>query len=159
FSPDGNSIAFTWDGEQGDNADIWVKQIGNESMQRLTTDPAAELWPRWSPDGRWIAFIRPGGLYLIPSLGGAERKITQLDSTPGILRQMPNWTPDSEWLAVSDRSSPVEPFGIWLVARETGERRKLTAPPAVTDLDRSPAISPDGETVVFTRNSGGVDRL
>jgi Tol biopolymer transport system component/DNA-binding winged helix-turn-helix (wHTH) protein len=159
FSPDGNSIAFTWDGEQGDNADIWVKQIGNESMHRLTTDPAVELWPRWSPDGRWIAFIRPGGLYLIPSLGGAERKITQLDSTSGILRQMPNWTPDSEWLAVSDRSSPAEPFGIWLVARETGVRRKLTKPPAVTDLDRSPAISPDGETVVFTRNSGGVDRL
>jgi len=159
FSPDGNSIAFTSDGEQGDNVDIYVKQIGNESMHRLTTDPAVELWPRWSPDGRWIAFIRTGGLYLIPSLGGAERKITQLNNSAGILTQMPNWTPDSEWLAVSDRSSPAEPFGIWLINRETGEKRKLTAPPAVTDLDRSPAISPDGETVVFTRNSGGVDRL
>src|SRR5262245_5155532 len=127
FSPDGNSIAFTWDGEQGDNVDIWVKQIGNESMRQLTTDPAVERWPRWSPDGRWIAFIRPGGLYLIPSLGGAERKITQLDNSAGTVR-LPNWTRDSEWLAVSDRSSPAEPFGIWLIKRETGERRKLTAP-------------------------------
>jgi Tol biopolymer transport system component/DNA-binding winged helix-turn-helix (wHTH) protein len=155
FSPDGNSIAFTWDGEQGDNVDIYVKQIGNESIQRLTTDPAAERLPRWSPDGRWIAFIRPDGLYLIPSLGGAERKIAQLDNRYNdwtVWRCMFNWSPDSEWLAVRDRSSPAEPYGIWLIERETGEKRKLTAPPAVAGIDFLPAISPDGKTVVFFRS-------
>jgi Tol biopolymer transport system component/DNA-binding winged helix-turn-helix (wHTH) protein len=163
FSPDGNSIAFTWDGEQGDNVDIWVKQIGNESMHRLTTDPAAEHWPRWSPDGRYIAFIRQGGLYLIPSLGGAERKIATLEkfSTTDLepRARMPNWTPDSEWLAVVDRSSTAEPFGIWLVARGTGEKRRLTTPTSSTETDRSPAISPDGKMVVFARASGDVGRL
>lgn len=131
-------------------------------MLRLTTDPAAEHWPRWSPDGRWIAFIREGGLYLIPSLGGTERKIASLEnsSTDWNARMwMPNWTPDSEWLAVMDRSSSAEAFGIWLIARETGEKHKLTAPPLLTDSDRSPAISPDGKTVVFARVSGGVGRL
>ncbi len=159
FAPDGNSIAFTWDGEQGDNTDIYVKQIGNESMLRLTTDPAIEHWPRWSPDGRHIAFIRRGGLYLIPSLGGAERKITTLDTLyPTDWASSISWTPDGEWLAVMDRSSPTEPFGIWLVARETGEKRKLTTPPAITDSDRFPAISPDGKTLVFARTSGGTGR-
>ena len=161
FAPDGNSIAFTWDGEHGNNTDIYVKQIGNESMRRLTTDPAVEHWPRWSPDGRFIAFIRQGGLFLIPSLGGAERKIATVDSLYGTdWASSMCWTPDGEWLALMDRSSRAEPFGIWLVARETGEKRKLTTPPAVTISDRFPAISPDGKTVVFARapTSGGHGR-
>lgn len=114
FSPDGNQIAFVWDGEN--NQDIYVKQLGNESLLRLTTHPAADLWPCWSPDG--------------------------------------------EWLAVQDKSSPAEPAGIFLVARATGEKRKLTAPPAAAHADRFPAISPDGKTVAFVRfSSSGVGDL
>ncbi|MGC2185531.1 MAG: protein kinase [Terriglobales bacterium] len=59
FSPDGNQIAFTWDGEKRENADIYVKLIGTSSPPlRLTTDPAADFSPAWSPDGRFIAFLR-----------------------------------------------------------------------------------------------------
>jgi WD40-like Beta Propeller Repeat len=45
FSPDGNQIAFVWDGEKGDNADIYVKSIGGESPLRLTSDPAIDIRP------------------------------------------------------------------------------------------------------------------
>jgi Tol biopolymer transport system component/DNA-binding winged helix-turn-helix (wHTH) protein len=164
FSPDGNQIAFVWDGEKGDNQDIYVKQLGNESRLRLTTNPAAELWPCWSPDGRSIAFTREqtegSGLYLIPSLGGAERRITQLSSVANFYFYQMSWSPDGEWLAVQDRSLPEEPPGIFLVARATGEKRKLTSPPAEAHADRSPAISPDGKTVAFVRFiSSGVGDL
>ncbi len=162
FSPDGNQIAFVWDGGKEDNPDIYVKQLDNESLLRLTTNPAADLWPCWSPDGRYIAFTRElkegAGLYLIPSLGGAERRISQLSSGAG-LNQI-SWSPDGDWLAIQDKSSPEEPPGIFLVARETGERRKLTSPPAVAHADRFPAISPDGKTVAFVRFiSSGVGDL
>lgn len=156
FSPDGNQIAFVWNGERGDNADIYVKQIGNETLVRLTTHPAQDRSPFWSPDGRWIAFTRRAsdeiGLYLIPSLGGVERKLAVLPPLSILESPVPlSWTPDSEWLAVRDKSSPQEPYGIWLVARETGEKRRLTTP-QTNYGDGQPAISPDGKTALFTRD-------
>ncbi len=57
FSPDGNQIAFVWDGETG-NDDIYVQLVGAGTPLRLTTDPASDRNPAWSPDGRFVAFIR-----------------------------------------------------------------------------------------------------
>src|SRR5436190_12395872 len=88
LSPDGNQVAFTWTGPKQDNQDIYVQMIGSGSPLRLTTDPRAYYNAVWSPDGRWIAFLRgepplsflSGGslsmqsgrseLQLIPPLGG-----------------------------------------------------------------------------------------
>src|SRR5215510_7235453 len=79
FSPDGNQIAFSWNGENGDNDDIYVKLIGSVKPLRLTTNPAVDYCPTWSPDGRQIAFVRISdseiAIYTVPALGGAERKL------------------------------------------------------------------------------------
>ncbi len=53
-------MAFTWNGEKEDNFDIYVKMIGSSDMRRLTTDPAVDIMPTWSPDGKQIAFVRLG---------------------------------------------------------------------------------------------------
>jgi eukaryotic-like serine/threonine-protein kinase len=58
FSPDGNQVAFAWNGERQDNFDIYVKLIGAGGNLRLTTHPADDYSPAWSPDGRSIAFLR-----------------------------------------------------------------------------------------------------
>ena len=55
FSPDGRQIAFAWDGGKEDNADIYVTLVDAGEPFRLTTDPAPEHSPVWSPDGRYIA--------------------------------------------------------------------------------------------------------
>ncbi len=77
FSPDGNDIAFSWNGEKQDNVDIYRKMIGRGQTLRLTSDPAADGMPAWSPDGRHIAFLRyldwgRYGVFLLPALGGSE---------------------------------------------------------------------------------------
>jgi len=57
LSPDGSEVAFTWNGEKQDNFDIYVMRIGSENARRLTSDPAEDIRPAWSPDG---ARSRPG---------------------------------------------------------------------------------------------------
>src|SRR5262249_8915442 len=47
FSPDGNQVAFSWNGEKRDNFDIYVKLIGSETQLRLTTAPEADTDPAW----------------------------------------------------------------------------------------------------------------
>lgn len=77
FSSDGNQVAFVWNGEKQDNFDICVKLLGSESPLRITSDPAPDFSPAWSPDGQSIAFLRAidttnAEVLVIPGTGGAE---------------------------------------------------------------------------------------
>ena len=82
FSPDGNSFAFSWNGEAEDNWDIYIKLIGPGSWQRLTTDPAMDLSPAWSPDGNLVAFVRVRGdrlvVIVVPPEAGSRVKSLRL---------------------------------------------------------------------------------
>jgi Tol biopolymer transport system component/predicted Ser/Thr protein kinase len=152
FSPDGNQVAFVWNGEKQDNEDIYVKMIGtNGPPLRLTTDAAPDWDPAWSPDGRFIAFFRvlPSGkcaLLLIPAIGGLERKIAEI-----FPESRPAWSPDGNWLAISEKDSETEPFALSLLSVDTGEKRRLTSPPKQSVGDLDPAFSPDGRSLVFSR--------
>jgi Tol biopolymer transport system component/DNA-binding winged helix-turn-helix (wHTH) protein len=163
FSPDGNSVAFAWDGPKQDNTDIYVTQIGASEPVRLTSDPAFEHAPVWSPDGRSIAFLRQlsgnrTGVFLIPAIGGTAYEITELG--PGTTLQQlwarPSWHPGGRWIALSDTSSEGEPAALFLLSVETGEKRRATSPPRNTMGDLWPAISPDGHVLVFVRALDGL---
>jgi serine/threonine protein kinase/ribosomal protein L24E len=152
FSPDGNSIAFAWEGEQQDNADIYVKLIDAGSPLRLTHNPAPDIYPAWSPDGSYIAFFRlegnGGSYYIIPSLGGDERKIADVKYYGvGI-----DWSPDGKTLIVSASDSSIYPH-ILFISVESGKKEALSSP----DMngvygDNNPKISPDGKTVAFIKS-------
>jgi Tol biopolymer transport system component len=152
FSPDGNKVAFTWNSEKEDTYHVYLEQVGSGVRPvQLTSGPANDCCPAWSPDDRYIAFMRAVGsgraLMLVPSVGGPERKIADFPGQIGAL----SWTPDSKWLATALRDSPQDPFGIWLISVSTGERRRLTTGAAGRLGDRWPSISPDGRSLAFTR--------
>jgi serine/threonine protein kinase len=152
FSPDGNQVAFEWNGEKQDNLDIYIKVIGSGGPLRLTTHPAGDFSPAWSPDGRFIAFLREqptekAAVLLLPALGGSERK---LGETLGFGLA---WSPDGNSLAISDNGSSDEPVGLFLLSVETGDKRRLTSPPAKRIRDSAPAFSPDGHTLAFSRST------
>jgi Tol biopolymer transport system component/serine/threonine protein kinase len=158
LSPDGSQVAFAAGGPQNDNLDIYVKQIGGGPPLHLTSDPAPDKFPAWSPDGRSIAFIRERGdkqeVLMIPALGGSERKLAQIASDLLELSLEPpylSWSPDSKYLVTWDRPSHGEPPGLFVLSVATGEKRRLTTPPAPALADMNPAVSPDGRALAFVR--------
>ena len=160
LSPDGSRIAFSWNGPALDNYDIYVKLAGPGEPVRLTTNTARDDSPVWSPDGRFIAFIRftspdTADLIVIPALGGAERTIATIVPVPipPSFRPISNlsWPPDGRWLAFGGATSSDGPRGIWLIAVDGSEqRRRLTEPPG-GGHDHSPVVSPDGRNLAFLR--------
>ena len=158
LSPDGSQVAFGAFGEKLDNLDIYVKLIGGGPPIRLTSDPAVDKFPAWSPDGRSIAFIRERGdqqeVLLIPALGGPERKLAQIATDLLVLslnHPYLSWTADSKYLVIVDRASSGEPPGLFVLSVATGEKRRLTTPPAPALGDTDPAVSPDGRALAFVR--------
>jgi Tol biopolymer transport system component len=165
FSPDGNEVAFSWQGES--NADpnaynIYVLLVGAGTPLRLTKGNAADTEPAWSPDGRFIAFYRDSGrhkssretngFYIVPALGGAERKVAEAhaEAFGGGL----SWSPDGKYLAVVERASLQDAHvGIFFISVESGQRQdsRIELPAAFVD---TPSFSPDGKYLAFVCGAG-----
>lgn len=155
FSPDGKLLAYVWNGGAGENFDVYVKQIGAGAPVRLTDTTVDEIHPTFSPDGSRIAFVRTfpdrSQVFLVPSLGGAERKVCDLTAD----RSRLSFSPDGKFLAVNDSDAANLRESVFLIEVATGAKRRLTAPPEFTK-DVSAIFSPDGTRIAFLRNFGGV---
>jgi eukaryotic-like serine/threonine-protein kinase len=146
FSPDGKQVAFAWDGEQGGNFDIYVKLVDAGTPLRLTSSPAAEWSPAWSPDARYVAFCRSFSdhieIWMVPALGGVERKLGEVASRTQWAGCGLSWSPDGKYLALVDKNAPREPHSIFLLSVETGDKRRLTSPLPNTSGIRVPDSLP-----------------
>lgn len=157
FSPDGNQVAFSWTGEEGDNLDVYVKSVGSEKPLRLTSDPGLDAHVSWSRDGSHIVFTRwknsRFAVYTIPPVGGGERKVYESTYVwkPWLNGRYLTSTPDSQGFVISKREAPDDPNSLVLVRLDTGKELKLTSPPTGVVGDVDPAFSPDGRILTFTR--------
>jgi eukaryotic-like serine/threonine-protein kinase len=167
LSPDGTQVAFDWDGEKQNKSDIYVKQIGVEPPFRLTSDPAINYSPAWSPDGGFIAFLRELShdqtvIVIVPQRGGPERILSEIKgSMQQALLYGPylSWTPDSKWIVCPTPKSGERVWALHLFSTETGEQIELTNPPSSEVGDVAPAVSPDGRTLIFSRVSPDFSNL
>ena len=192
LSPDGRLVAYvrtaTDPATLARNADIWVVAAdGSSAPTPLVAGAKSETTPRWSPDGKQLAFIstRDGEpqIYLASADGSGVRRVT---SIAGGVQPPLVWSPDGASLAiVADVTMAQAPPGgahlmtrllyrhwdewrdnlrhhVFVTPAAGGAARDLTpgdfdSPPTQAE-DNAVAFTPDGREVVFVSNREGIDR-
>lgn len=133
-------VVFTYLG------DIWTADENGQNVQRLTVNRARDVYARFSPDGKWIAFSsdRNGNLdvFLIPAGGGQAKQLTNHSADDTVL----GWSADSR--AVLFSSNRGEDFmpQLYLVSVEGGMPWK-----AGTDMGVQASYSPDGQRLAYNQ--------
>jgi tricorn protease len=128
--------------------DIWTADEDGKNVNRLTVHTARDIHPRFSPDGRSIAFSsdREGNMdvYLIPTAGGAVNRLTIHSADDTVV----DWAPDGK--AVLFASQRGEDFmgKLYVVSLDGGMPRD-----AGPDMGVNGSYSPDGTKLVVTRKS------
>ncbi len=177
ISPDGAWVAYTVSSpdtaEDRSKSAVWMASWDGTRNVRLTTSKPGEHTPRWSPDGRWLAFLSSREdehtqLWLLDRLGGEGRKATTLPSDVDDYA----WAPDGKRIALvaedADTAKPKTPLPIvidrfqfkqdeggylgkqrrhlYVLDVESGKTTMLTP----GDYDELlPAWSPDGKSLAF----------
>jgi tricorn protease len=131
-------IAFTYLG------DIWTADESGQNVQRLTVNKARDAYPRFSPDGKWIAFSsdRNGNLdvFLIPAGGGAAKQLTHHSAEDTVV----GWTPDGNGILFSSQRG--EDFMGMLYIVSTNGGMPWRAGP---DMGNTASFSPDGKRIAY----------
>ena len=106
IAPDGSRVAYTMTEVSADRArnvtHIWIVSTSGGEPKRLTKDEADDSNPRWSPDGKWIAFYKQDGLWIADPDSGEAQIITRVARTNFFFNKAGEsftWSPDSKRIA------------------------------------------------------------
>jgi DNA-binding winged helix-turn-helix (wHTH) protein len=162
LSPDGEQVAFSWNGGNRSKRSIYITRIGATTPLQLTNSDSEDDDPAWSPDGSQIAFIRwydtmHSAIVLVPALGGPERKIYAgrfMRSEYPHARPMLAWSPDGKSIAFAAAGESGNSGLLHLLSLETGKSQILVPRAQQAGLDSSPAFSPNGEWLAYTHYYG-----
>ncbi len=150
-SPDGKEIVFDFLG------DIYTMPIGGGEAKALTSGIPWDMQPRYSPDGKWIAFTsdRSGGdnIWVMGRDGKNPQQVTKETFR---LPNSPAWTPDSQFIAARKHFTGTRSLGageIWLYHRTGGEGLQMTKRATEQKDDGEPAFSPDGRYLYWSADT------
>ena len=126
--------------------DIWLVDETGRNLQRLTANPARDIYPRFSPDGKWVAFSsdRNGNLdvFVVPATGGIPKQLTFHSADDVVL----GWTPDGKAVLFSSQRGEDFLPKLYTVTVDTQTERD-----AGPDFGLAACYSPDGKRIAFNR--------
>src|SRR6266511_1325932 len=152
----GDKVVFTYGG------DLWVASTSGGGATRLTASPGVEVFAKFSPDGKWIAFTGQYDgdeqVYVIPSSGGEPRQLTFYPArgplTPrwGYDNQVYGWTNDGKAVLFRSlkRYSGGQANDLFIFDLKTDDARRITDNPRA---DRDPMWI--GNTIYFNSDRDG----
>ncbi|UCH25402.1 MAG: S8 family serine peptidase [Trueperaceae bacterium] len=148
FTPDGSKVV--WQSSAPSSAidnDIWLAQLDDDgrveraSITNLTANNVLDSFPRISPDGTQVAFLRsfspqgnsqPVNIMLVkidgtrfPG-GGVEKQLTTYSESSQVSAETLAWSPDGEMLVFSHSDDNGQNFDLWVVGVDDGSLRRLT---------------------------------
>ena len=159
-SPDGTRLAFSIAAAAGQRRPVRHLHLRRPRRHAgaVTTHPADDRLPAWSPDAQSLAFARIDGRTCdVMLLSLADRRERRLASAATSKSRTSRGRPNGEWLVESFAPGP-DPIRGWQIARvstATGVREALTLPTPGTLGDHSPSVSPDGTRIAFVRGING----
>lgn len=140
FSPDGRSLVFAAIGPTGTSIQVRKPDGGIHQVA------ATGYWPRWSPDGEWIAYTSSnpeggsGHLYIVQPDGSGNQQLTAESAyLYGLC-----WTPDSQWVVFS--TDIAGPSNIMAIDIRTKNRLQLTQG---SSDSVSPSVHPAGSPIIY----------
>lgn len=134
--------------------EIFVMDYDGANPVAVTGNQSINLSPRWSPDGRLIAYTsyRNGNPDLFLLNFDSGRRDT-LSAQRG-LNASPGWSPDGQWLVFA--MSAGGGTNLYLIPRAGGTPKALTVGP---NISVSPSFSPSGNQIVFNSDRGGTPQI
>jgi Tol biopolymer transport system component len=154
LSPDGKRIARQLVDPVRGNPDIWVEDLHDGSVVRVTTATGSDLLPVWSPDGLRLA-------YGSGTLKERRLSIAAADGT-GVARELPcpgayceptDWSPDGRSLIVNTRLTTSGAGDVWSVSLEAGRSAKAILSGPFPEYDAR--ISPNGQWLAYVSEETG----
>lgn len=147
-----NEVVFCYGG------DLWKAPASGGTATRLTAHPGQELFPKFSPDGQWIAFTGQYDgdeqVYVMPTQGGVPTPLTYYPARGplaprwGYDHQVYGWTPDGEQIffrSLRDANGGRTESALYTVPMEGGLPEKLPMP-----TSGAGDFSPDGSKMVYS---------
>src|SRR2546428_1329002 len=156
-SPDGRTIVFELLG------DLYTLPIGGGAAKRLTSGLAFDSQPRYSPDGKWIAFLsdREGSenVWIIKADGTDPKQLSKDTSSEFA---SPAWIPDGQYVIVSRSGWALRTYELWMYHVQGGSGVQITKAkpePKTPGPQRHNAmgvsVSADGRYLYYARKLGG----
>jgi len=151
LSPDGRRLAVRFGGE---NPDIWVYDLGRQTLSRLTFAPGADETPVWTPDGKWVTYAgdRDGVRNLLRRVADGSEEEEQLVTLQGHAHAN-SWSPDGQVLVFGLGPIVSASEGIWLLPLE--EDRKPTLFLKTPFKLYASRLSPDGHWIAYASDESG----